>query len=807
MTDNVGVTEISVRSNGGEALSRIVSGLTFGAFSLLEEGANVVEVTVRDAAGNEARESISVTYVPNPNAPTPPITGAPSSIDRIDQALADGDVDEETALLYRVYAIYSHDRLPIELRDETGLIDATPILFDVTERLDSLSPETQALIRPFLIPPIYAESALNDDDTSTVPKGPPDVCPATSGWTSIMTSNVRIWWHTLRPGHAAAASAIQTEISYIWSELALLTGRTPIKDDDPVIKHDGCSNHFDIYLDANYSGYAKVTPHQGHSSCNPWAGFMTINPSRWLQTELKYVAAHELMHAFQLAYRTCLSNPSIFWWTEATAAWTVHHVYPAATDGQTAGEQFEHVYAKEYYLPTLDETIDTIGAGFRSYGAYLWPYFLAGSSGPSKIPEIWEAVGKSTVREDILAAMNSKIPDGFHGSFADFMLQVWNQDPVRDFESNETGDMKINPSNSMPKGVTEVSAGLEGGVDRNIPLSLGVKPLAADFFHIKFDDPKVHTVLLSNGYTFEVGEGAIPDFPVNQDATVFAKRLTEDELKGKRVWALAKQNGMWSQKRYDLTDVAFVPFCQDAAGERIEELVLIFVNGRFEDTQPSTPKGLPPRIFVSNMGCGDWVGTANVHVNQGIAPERTEITDVNFSNLVFTRPPSTIDDALSGREQTLFVTSIVPKANLPALILGGSYELTSLLADWSTDRSSTIGTDMCIGRGMGVFDETHVLMSKFAVSPYLSGSINDAGSLYRSYDLRLDMSTMSDAVFYFCSDSAPHSAPFLTLLGGGFRETPFGPFLVSQDGQHITKTWSPELGFSISFDLDATFKF
>jgi hypothetical protein len=272
------------------------------------------------------------------------------------------------------------------------------------------------------------------------------------------------------------------------------------------------------------------------------------------------------------------------------------------------------------------------------------------------------------------------------------------------------------------------------------------------------------------------------------------------------VWALAKQNGTWSQKRYDLTDVAFVPFCQDAAGERIEELVLIFVNGRFEDTQPSTPKGLAPRILVSNMGCGDWVGTAKVQVNQGTAPERTEITDVNFS-LAFTRPPSSIDDALAGREQTLFVTSIVPKANLPALILGGSYELTSVSADWITDRSSTIGTDVCIGRGTGVLDETHVLMSKFAVSPYLSGSINDAGSLYRSYELRLDMSTMSNAVFYFCSESAPHSAPFVTLLGGGFRETPFGPFLVSQDGQHINKAWSPEPGFTMSFDLDATFKF
>jgi len=805
MTDNVGVTEISVRSNGGEPRTTIASGQTFGAFVPLEEGANLVEVTARDAAGNEARESISVAYVPNPNLPTPPIAGAPSSIDRIEQALADGDIDEETALLYRVYAIYSDDRLPVELRDGAGLIDATPILFDVSERLDSLSPQMQALIRPFLIPPIYAESAFNDNVASTVPKGLPDVCAATSDWTSIQTPEVRIWWNTLRRSDQAKAYAIKGEITDIWTTLLELMGRPPIKDDDPGIEHDGCSNQFDIYLDASYSGYAKVTPHAGHSGCDPWAASMTINPTEWMQTELKYVAAHELMHAFQLAYRTCLSNPSVLWWTEATAAWAVDHVYPSATDGQMAGEHFEHSFARKHYLPTLNQPIDGIGAGgFRPYGAYLWPFFLAGSSAPSKIPEIWEAVGKSRDRTVILAAMNSKIPNGFHGSFADFMLQVWNQDPVDDFKMIDLAGIDINPSDSMPKGVTEVSADLEGQVQRNIPLSLGVEPLAADFFHIKFDDPKVHTVLLSNGFTFEVGEGAIPDFPGAKDATVFAKRLTSEELEGKRVWALAKQNGMWSQKRYDLTDVAFAPFCQDVAGESIEELVLIFVNGRFADTQRSTPKGLEPRILISNMGCGDWAGTANVLIDENKAPQRTEMSHVNFSDLKYSRPESSLDDALTGRAQTTFVTSIIPKANLPGLFLGSSYALASVAANWGSTVNTLIGTNMCIGSGSGLFDETHVLTSQFLFSPYLSGSIDDEGSLYRSYYLQLVVSTMSNAVFYLCSDSAPFSQPFVSQLGGGYRQTLVGPFLVSQDGQNIKKEWKPDPDVTISFDLDAT---
>ncbi len=808
VSDNVGVAEISVRANDGVPRISVATDGTYGAFADLQEGQNVVEVIARDAAGNEARESISVTYAPDPNAPTPPTVGAPSSIGLIEQELADGSIDEETALLYRVYAIYSDERLPAELRDDTGFIDATPILFEVTERFDSLQPATQALIAPFLIPPIYESSAFSTSSAAIEPKGPPDVCAANAGWISITKRNFRIWWNTLRPRHGAVASAMAAELGTSWRELERVMGRTPLKDDDPSIEFDGCSDHFDVYVDANYGGWAKVNPHKGQSNCDPWAGFMTINPSGTHLAELPWVAAHELMHAFQLAYRTCLTGSGLRWWTEASAAWAVDHVYPTAVDTQEPNKHFEHVYAEDFYLPTLDQSIDGLGGNkLRPYGAYLWPFYLAGAEGPSKIANIWGAIGKSTLRAQVLSAMDSTVQGGFHESFAKFMLQVWNQEPIDDFKQRELGMMPISPSSSTPKGVTEVSAHLDDQPDRNILMSLGLEPLAADFVHITFDDPKVHTVMFSNGFTFDLREGQLPDFP-GPDATVYAKKLSNEERKGKRVWALVKQDGQWSNERYDLTDVAFVPFCQDVPDEAIEELVLINDNGRFEDTQPSTPKGLAPRLFVSNMGCGAWVGTAKVAIRVSDAPRRVETTTMNITNIVLTRPPGSLDDALKGRAQIDFLGTIIPQANFGGIAFGAGYRVDSLTADWSLSRTTQIGDNMCNAQGSGMFDENDFLgPPMFVVAPYLAGSITSQGSLYRSYQIQLSLGTMSNVVTGSCSQSGPIAEPFGAGLGGGFRESPLGSFLVSQDGQSIKKTWNPSPETEYTLELDATFSF
>ena len=82
----------------------------------------------------------------------------PTSEQLIDEALARGEIDSETALTYKVFAAFSDARLPSVYRgNDQGLVDSH-ILAEVQARYASLSAATQANLDPFLIPPAYVGS-------------------------------------------------------------------------------------------------------------------------------------------------------------------------------------------------------------------------------------------------------------------------------------------------------------------------------------------------------------------------------------------------------------------------------------------------------------------------------------------------------------------------------------------------------------------------------------------------------------------------------------------------------------------------
>ncbi len=57
---------------------------------------------------------------------------------------------------------------------------------------------------------------------------------------------------------------------------------------------------------------------------------------------------------------------------------------------------------------------------------------------------------------------------------------------------------------------------------------------------------------------------------------------------------------------------AWTGFCRDAKSQRLEELVLIFANGQYDENKPTytfTPTGLPPTVVYSDIGCRQWKGT------------------------------------------------------------------------------------------------------------------------------------------------------------------------------------------------------
>lgn len=68
----------------------------------------------------------------------------------ISAALAAGELDEETALLYRVYSLYGDERLPHAYRSTvTETLDGG-VMCEVVARWDALSQSTREKLAPFL---------------------------------------------------------------------------------------------------------------------------------------------------------------------------------------------------------------------------------------------------------------------------------------------------------------------------------------------------------------------------------------------------------------------------------------------------------------------------------------------------------------------------------------------------------------------------------------------------------------------------------------------------------------------------------
>ena len=86
-----------------------------------------------------------------PQAP-PEASSAKSSLELVGEALDRGDIDEDTATLYRVFAIVGDDRLPMAYRGGKPIRDGTPVMRDARSRYEGLRPDVREAIKPYLFP-------------------------------------------------------------------------------------------------------------------------------------------------------------------------------------------------------------------------------------------------------------------------------------------------------------------------------------------------------------------------------------------------------------------------------------------------------------------------------------------------------------------------------------------------------------------------------------------------------------------------------------------------------------------------------
>jgi hypothetical protein len=339
----------------------------------------------------------------------------------IDAALASGEIDWQTALVYKVFAAFSDPRLPARFKgDDTQVPDSNAVA-EVQARYAELSAETQALVNPFLLPPIYEGSWADP----SVPAASPSVAPAapalkppacgrilTTRWNHVDGTHVRIWWLRTEPGDAVVAQTYLLAMrDTIWNSLTGLMGRAPLSDAAQTCS--GGDGRLDIYLTPSIE--RSFTAAFNTPGCKQTPAFIVMNPVRPVA-----ILAHEFMHAIQWGYKTrnaCMYPGDYAWLAEATATWAQDYVYP--------DDNGEHKLFPRFFHPNIGEPLEEKD-DWHEYGAYIFFLFLTKSEDQDAlISKIWA----NTEGMGSIAAVDSAIPGNLESVWSKFALATVNVPP------------------------------------------------------------------------------------------------------------------------------------------------------------------------------------------------------------------------------------------------------------------------------------------------------------------------------------------------------------------------------------------
>jgi hypothetical protein len=591
---------------------------------------------------NPTQESTSPSLTQGPTVP--------ASNELIDAALAKGDISNETALVYKVFAQFSDPRLPSVYKGSANISTDSHILDELQAQFSSLSPATQAAMIPFLIPPIYKGSwadpgAVSPSWAPSAPgapstpgrEGPQDTpykkplpCDEINSddwdYKSGMHSPVRFWFLKDRPEDMAIVDRFLVAMDdEIWPKLTGLMGKIPVPDGD--VQCNGGSPDFDIYVtpDVARSSAPSIAP----PGCRETPSYILLNPS-----VSNAILGHEFMHAIQWSFNTsadCMYPGEYAWMAEATASWSQDYVYP--DDNEEQG------YIDWFYAPSVPTL--TLKNDSHEYGSYLFFFYLTHKFGqPGIVKTVWD----NTTSMSCLEAVDKAIPGGFDEVWGEFAIENMIEPPYDEYQVWD--QLNVKPSiNSMSKYLVSPN--------KSSALPEEVAPLVIYYDWLTFSEDS-RLITFFNGLAYELNDEPINTYmgtvPIEDGTTQykFVDRPAED-IKGLKIQAYFKVAGDTDWQLEDWTNKPYVSFCRDASAERLTDLVIVISNSSQDLTIGKTGK-YGSLVQDSNIGCWRYGGDASMHstgegdggafvddqVIPNVAFERTEIhPDIPYPFLHF----------------------------------------------------------------------------------------------------------------------------------------------------------------------------
>jgi hypothetical protein len=561
--------------------------------------------------------------------PNPPVDGCsdiggpmerrPTSAELIEADLLAGEIDEEAALLYKVYEAFGDDRLPTEYYgDDTGVIDS-PIMRDVAERWESLSADTRETLAPFFMPPIYEGSwAAQHQSASAIATGsrsgaqcsqggqPPAVL---TGWSRRVTAHFSIWYKSDDHDAAASAGWIAGVIEHIYRQETELMGRYPLSDAEETC--NGGDGSHDIYV----SAFAWDNPFNRPTAltigyglrCERTPAFMLVQaPAVGTAERARDILAHEFFHMIELGGYDLQSNCSEYTWLgEATATYMIDYVYP--------GDDLEHQFAPDYLHQAFSASLEDpssspVGPGSRNgYEDYLYLFYLARRHSPTTVRNAWDAVEAA----DSLAALNAGSPGGLESIWPEFTLFNWNRPHVDHYQRWDG----LVASLSQSRGWYDFDIALGGQSSRTFEMSRKfLVHLSSNYLHADVIDENVRQIEIDN-LTFEAGKFG-------------------DQGRGRIQAWLRLSDG--TTRVEDWTDRQKIIFCLDAADQDVDEFVIIWSDSTYLDRAHVTNTIESGKVVARDSCITAWEGYVDVTVTEvNAAGEVT--THLTASNVRFER--------------------------------------------------------------------------------------------------------------------------------------------------------------------------
>src|SRR5262249_32714741 len=184
--------------------------------------------------------------------------GPPTTFQLIDGGVVKGEIDAETALLYKTYAFFDASRLPQSyVGDPPGPQDHG-LMMEVADQSSSLSSATRQLLEPFLTPPPASGSWYAGGSAKAW--GPRSV---RSDWHQIPTAHAIVWYDATDAGAGTAANNLAAEVENVWTKETGLMQKSPLSDGSQT--YNGGDGRLDIYVTPGFFDPA----HPGTESTAP----------------------------------------------------------------------------------------------------------------------------------------------------------------------------------------------------------------------------------------------------------------------------------------------------------------------------------------------------------------------------------------------------------------------------------------------------------------------------------------------------------------------------------------------------------